>query len=396
MGKKLLKEELINDLKNYVSINGYKKLRLRDFNSKNNLKTIKNYKDCLGGKLSDWLQLCGIKLTDDEIYNFDNRKRNKKITKEECIKLIYDMQSKLNRPLMYDDFRKSGANKTTISNINKFWGSLNKMKEDLGLEIIQEDMTSKKLDKKDFIEHINFIVSTLKKDEYNFVTTKIIDSDKRFIDSSTLRRYAKEYLNLSFTELFELYDIKCSKSGCGMNYDFEDGEHVSSLFEYMFSKYLKNYGLKYDKDYFRNVRYLTFIKNYKGMKDCDYVINYNNKTIYIEIAGLIENYKLWYYNDKPITNSKSKENYKIKLKEKEQMLKDNNLIYFILFPCDLTKENFEKILNDSSLPLKREIESFHKHNIDWVKIQQLGELNYKGNTNRELNIVDYGEQEMIS
>ena len=27
-----------------------------------------------------------------------------------------------------------------------------------------------------------------------------------------------------------------------------------------------------------------------------------------------------------------------------QMLKDNRLKYFILFPCDLTNENFEKII----------------------------------------------------
>ena len=58
------------------------------------------------------------------------------------------------------------------------------------------------------------------------------------------------------------------------------------------------------------------------------------------------------------------------------MLKSHNLIYFILFPCDLTKSNFEQILNDSSLELKKEIENFNQNNIDWVKIREVGELDY--------------------
>ena len=37
-------------------------------------------------------------------------------------------------------------------------------------------------------------------------------------------------------------------------------------------------------------------------------------------------------------NSKSKEKYRLKLIEKEKMLKDNNLDYYILFPSDLQED----------------------------------------------------------
>ena len=73
------------------------------------------------------------------------------------------------------------------------------------------------------------------------------------------------------------------------------------------------------------------------------------------------------------------------------MLKDNGLLYFILFPCDLTQENFRNILEDSSLELKKKIESFNKNNIDWVKIRETGELKYTDEIRYGRNVIDYGE-----
>ena len=111
--------------------------------------------------------------------------------------------------------------------------------------------------------------------------------------------------------------------------------------------------------------------------------------IYIEIAGVIDVYKTWYYDDKPISSSKSKETYRLKLKEKENILKSNHLKYFILFPCDLTKENFISILQDGSLELKYQIESFSKNNIDWNRVLDIGELKYTDNIKWGNRQVDY-------
>ena len=298
-------------------------------------------------------------------------------SKEKMVKLIYKLQEDIGRPLMYDDFRGRGCYHPPIQIIREYWGTINNMKKELGLEIIQESMIDKHLSQSQFDDMLSDICNYVFKDNRNFVTTKEIDENDKWNDSQTLRRYAKQYYNKTLTEIFAERGVNLGKQGQGINFNFEDGERVASQFEYMFSKYLKDYGLKYNIDYFRDVKYSTFIPEYKNNMNCDYVIHINEKTIYVEIAGIIEAYKEWYYNNKPITNNNRKEKYRLKLKKKEEMLKSHNLIYFILFPCDLTKNNFKNILENGSLELKKEIEKFNQNNIDWVKIRNTtGELDY--------------------
>ena len=298
-------------------------------------------------------------------------------SKEKMVKLIYKLQEDIGRPLMYDDFRGRGCYHPPIQIIREYWGTINNMKKELGLEIIQESMIDKHLSQSQFDDMLSDICNYVFKDNRNFVTTKEIDENDKWNDSQTLRRYAKQYYNKTLTEIFAERGVNLGKQGQGINFNFEDGERVASQFEYMFSKYLKDYGLKYNIDYFRDVKYSTFIPEYKNNMNCDYVIHINEKTIYVEIAGIIEAYKEWYYKNKPNTNKNRKEKYRLKLKKKEEMLKSHNLIYFILFPCDLTKNNFKNILENGSLELKKEIEKFNQNNIDWVKIRNTtGELDY--------------------
>lgn len=125
--------------------------------------------------------------------------------------------------------------------------------------------------------------------------------------------------------------------------------------------------------------------------NCDYLIHVKDHDIYIEIAGVIEAYKTYFFSNKSILNSKSKENYRIKLSKKQFMLKNNNLNYYILFPCDLTKENTYNILNNDSIDLRKNIESFIKNNIDWNSVSKLGELKYSSEIKWGRNVIDYGE-----
>ena len=301
------------------------------------------------------------------------------VSKEMAIKSIYELQNRLNRPLKYDDFRGTELNTICPATINKYWGSLNKMKIALGLEIIQESMIDKQLSKDEVVNQINNYCEKIKQEGRDFIITREFDNKNGTANYTTLSKMIKKYFNMSFSDYIKSLGFRTGEQGTGTLFKFEDGEVTTSQFEFMFSNFLKEYGLKYNIDYYRDVRYDSFIPNYKGNMNCDYLINYNNKTIYIEIAGIIEAYKNWYYEDKIITKSKSKEKYRLKLKQKEQMLKENNLTYFILFPCDLTRKNFISILEDSSLELKNKIEKFMKNNIDWVKIQEIGELKYKEN-----------------
>ena len=341
----------------------------------------------------DWL----IKNCPDKtVVNIDSLKHYANIytnvlSKKECTEIIYDMNDTYGRPLMYDDFRGRGYGKVTISNLRDYWGSLNKMKKALGLEIIQESMIDKQLSKLNFDNMIDDICSFVNEDGRNFITTREIDTNKKWVTSDTLRRMCKKYYSHTLPEHLKSYGIDLGKQGNGINYDFKDGEHVTSQFEYMFSKFLKEYGLIYNKDYFRDVKYSKIESNYHGNMNCDYEIRLNDKTIYIEIAGIIEAYKTWYYLDKPITRSQTKEKYRLKLKEKEKMLRNNNHTYFILFPSDLTRDIFMSFLQNPTIELRHNIENFMKNNIDWVAVRNLGELKYTDKLKWGRNQIDYSK-----
>lgn len=311
--------------------------------------------------------------------------KSHELTKEECVDQILKTAKEFNRPLMYDDFRNYEYRKVTITDIRKHWGSLNKMKKSLGLEIVQESMLDRSLNKEELDNVLDEICEYVRKDSRNFITTREINSNKKWNNYWSLNKYAINYYKMSFCDLLNKRGINLGEQGRGLNFYFEDGEHTTSQYEYMFSNFLKENGFIYNKDYFRDIKYKTFIRNYTKNMNCDYVLHFNGEKIYIEIAGIIEAYKTWYYENKEISTSKSKEVYRQKLLEKEEMLKSNNLKYFILFPCDLTTENFKKIISNPSLELKHNIECFHQNNIDWHKVREIGELDYSKNVYRFKN-----------
>jgi hypothetical protein len=135
-------------------------------------------------------------------------------------------------------------------------------------------------------------------------------------------------------EYVESLGFELNKAGRGMNFTYDDGEKVYSYWEYIFSNFIREKGLKFSLDYNRSVRYSTFINSYSGYSDCDYEINVAGKTVYVEIAGMLRDYKDWYYSDSKI-NSLSVDEYRKKLKSKEEILSGNGINYSIIFPCDI-------------------------------------------------------------
>lgn len=272
-------------------------------------------------------------------------KPNRDISKDFTIKIIYNMQNKLDRPLMYSDFKNPKENEIGISTIIRYWGTMNKMKEDLSLEIVQESMTDKQRHtedlKKDLIKLCQIIFN---KEGRKTILRSDINNSDFCLAFSTYEKVFKDN-NLSVQKFIESIGFKVQKAGRGLNFTFKDGEEVMSSYELYFSNYLKDVlNLQYNIDYFRDVKYETFIESYSKKLDCDYVINFKNKIIYIEIAGILRDYKKHFLKDMVI-NSKSKERYRLKLKEKEKMLKENNLKYYILFPSDLNEKVLREIFS---------------------------------------------------
>lgn len=202
-------------------------------------------------------------------------------SKDKTRKLIYKMQERLDRPLMYDDFRGKGCYHIGVELVRKYWGSINKMKEYLGLEIVQESMIDRNLDKSSFDKMLNDIVDFVHNDNRDFITTSEIDNHKEWLNADSLRRTSIKYYNRPFVDLLMDNNIRLGNQGSGISFTFEDNEHTTSRYEYMFSKFLKENGFDYCKTYFRDVRYSTFIDGYNGLMNCDYVININGEYIYI-------------------------------------------------------------------------------------------------------------------
>lgn len=109
---------------------------------------------------------------------------------------------------------------------------------------------------------------------------------------------------------------------------------------------LRNKGLEYEKDYFRNFKYKDIDDTYLGNMNCDYMIKINDITFYIEIGGMIKNYIKNYYDDIPIPLDRA-EKYRLDLKMKEKILMNNNCKYMIYIPSDTHyQEEIKQIINN--------------------------------------------------
>lgn len=351
---------LIKALKNYVEKNGYPTNKRGIFKPENNLPSYSTYERAFGKNLVDWLEQCGYSLTEEEKYRIEGNKQSQDMTKSECISRIYKMMDKLGRNLTYDDFRNPTVDTLGITVIKRYFGSLNKMKKELGLEITQEYTRDKILTKEQFDNEVQLILEYLGNQNISSITTRQISKLPFCSNYGTLHRDCVQYYQKSLSDLLEENGISIGERGKGLTYKFEDGEFTTSQFEYLFSNYLRDFGLKYGEEYFRDVKYSEFIPNYTGNMNCDYVVKFQGRTIYIEIAGLLDSYKTWYYKNKPIERSESKEKYRLKLAEKQQLLESVNAEYFILFPCDLTKDIFNAILmTDDSVKLRENIQNLN-------------------------------------
>lgn len=261
------------------------------------------------------------------------------IPKDLAIELILKMQSKLDRPLNATDFNNPKDDEIGIRTIYKIWGEVNIMQKELGLEVTDKHAKGKQLNetKADLIRVCDAIYE---KENRKTITYKDI---KSFDFTSYPSTYAREFKEegTSLREFLKSIGFELQSAGNGLNYTYNDGEKIVSQYELTFSNYLRDVlGLKYNESYIRDVKYRTFA-NYKGLMNCDYVINYKNRKIYIEVAGMLSKLNSDWRETK--IKSKTKDEYRNKLLQKEEMFKDNNIDYYIILPYQLDEEFFMEI-----------------------------------------------------
>lgn len=284
------------------------------------------------------------RLSHDNIDSFLQLVFARNITKNEVVKIIYKMYEQKGEGLTQEDF----DGPTTIEHIGirvieKYFGGVTNMQWELGLPITSDRTIFKDWELISEVHHICDSVYSLEKRK--IITTSDIDKFGNNTDYAMFRRRFKS-VGTSLREVIEEYGFHLQDPGNGMSFYFEDGEHTISKYEYDFSSFLRKNGFIYNQTYFRDVKYKTFIEDYDGDINCDYVITKGNKTIYVELAGILGNkaHMIAFRQDKKILNSKSKELYRVKLNKKKELLEDNNLTFYILLPDEMNEVTYQNII----------------------------------------------------
>lgn len=336
------------------------------------------YKKAFGVEtVIDLLDILEVNMTDEE-RNSKLNTTKAKMTKEEVRDIILKKSKKLNRPLFYDDFRNPKSDEIGISLINKFWGSMNKMKKDLGLDVIQEDMVSRHKSKECMLEDLQKLIDELGR----VPTSKEVDKCEYTNESQTYARYFgglsnaivmlgyipnKKCISLKMTneevkdaykEFIEengyipsyglctdIYELpapmtvirrfNCSWNEFIVELGYEpnrcvynpmyakDNTRCNSTREAYIHNYILDLGVKFEKEVlYSDILDDENLKEESKLKRLDWVITYKNKQYYLEYFGMMG-----------IFNYDERHNMKI-----DWITKDNKLDRFIaIYPNDLNK-----------------------------------------------------------
>lgn len=258
---------------------------------------------------------------------------------------LIDLEKRLGRPIrQYDiDPKTCGF---SLQVVNRLYGSLNKAKEKLNLMPTPTSIFSLTFD--EYCKELDIILNNIN----STTNRKVIsweDIENPLYNSNNICRktflYNFSINNSDFYKYLKEKGFELNTNKVGFKHTFFDGERVLSFMEYNFSLWLKTKcNLVYNKDYFKDVKYKDFCKNYNGKMTCDYRININGKTFYIEIAGIltsVTNRNNW-KECTPKGNIAIK--YFEKMKEKEKILNKSQIPYIFLFPYEFKNNTYQEII----------------------------------------------------
>jgi hypothetical protein len=273
-----------------------------------------------------------------QFLNWCGLKRNLlKINKEYVDEQLIKLENKLNRPILREDICVENVGFSMIV-INRIYGGLNNAKKEIGLK---QTNFNKPLRTYDFYKnHIDKVLENFKlhnnRKYINWTDIENIEIDGYKCEHKTIINAFKRE-NIDFFAYIKSKGFVMNNNNWSYKYTFDDGEKIVSSMEYDVSKYLKEIGLIYKKDYFRDVRYSTF-SNEESKINCDYKICFRDKILYVEVAGMIH-YKnnLWRKYD---FKNKKNNDYRDKMVKKEKILKNNNCNYLFLFPDDFYNDDY--------------------------------------------------------
>lgn len=268
--------------------------------------------------------------------------QNKHIwTKEEVAQTLIAYEQQVNRPIISDDLcvKKSGVSKVVVA---RLFGGLTNAKKELGL---METLPNQPMPFDYYKSIITKVIEDYKsKTSYPYITWGIIESGEYGEEPVNHKSILKSFSdnNEDFYAYVKSFGLQFNPTLFSNTFTFDDGEKTDSYYEYKLSTYLRSLGLKYKKDYFRSIKYNDFYDK-KSKMTCDYLIKFNDKQIYIEVAGLITHLNNEDWRVHNYTNKVNNE-YRDKMILKEQIFKKNGLDYLFLFANEMNDDSFKDII----------------------------------------------------
>ena len=277
-----------------------------------------------------------------QFLNYCGLKQNKHIwTKEEVAQILIAYEQRVSRPIISNDLcvEKSGISGVVVT---RLFGGLTNAKKELGL---METLPNQPMSFDYYKSIITKVIEDYKsKTSYPYITWEIIESGEYGEEPVNHKSMLKSFSdnNEDFYAYVKTLGLQFNPTLFSNAFTFDDGEKTDSHYEYKLSTHLRSLGLKYKKDYFRSIRYNDFCDK-KSKMTCDYLIKVNGKQIYIEVAGLISNFK---GEDWRVHNYANKVNneYRDKMILKEQIFKKNKLNYLFLFANEMKDDSFKDII----------------------------------------------------
>ena len=162
-----------------------------------------------------------------DYYEFlTKRKLERTITKEEAINIVWDMYKKKGTTLTDDDFHPKQKDGIGIRTVYKYWGTVSNLQKEFGFPNGKQ-----KISDIDAVNEILLACNYIRDTENRTIITYYDIEKSKFTTYNYMSSYnqkCRNALNKSIREFLEENGFELQKSGCGMNYTYEDGEKVES------------------------------------------------------------------------------------------------------------------------------------------------------------------------
>lgn len=292
---------------------------------------IKNCPDHSVKTYDQFVEWCG--------YKSNRLKRNE----ADIANALIELEKNLGRPLRTSDIKKATVGFSMIV-VSRIYGGLNEAKEALGL------MPTPPQPPKPFEYYrdaLNGIVTTfMHKTGRDRITWRDIESGQYSNKKINHKTYYKAFGDAGVNIFAYIKTLGCDMrdSSFGYTYTFDDGERVRSSMEYDFTLYLRSLGYRYGVDYLRDVMYRKYT-DIDSRIDCDYVINLNGCTVFVEIAGVIFNPCKTDFAEYDY-GAERQNTYRDKMKLKRRVLEEMGASYLFLFSNDMENGRYIEIFNN--------------------------------------------------